>query len=140
MTEETKEETVTALATELNEDKDADNPDADKMYKEVQKLKDDCASLRSEINTLEGTLTTVQSQLKMSNERNAKLENVLNPLVHYIKDQGTENDNMEEQISNYLENNEYVNADQVEDIINESTITIEDLDISVDSVSASISR
>ena len=76
----------------------------------------------------------------MSNERNAKLENVLNPLVHYIKDQGTENDNMEEQISNYLENNEYVNADQVEDIINESTITIEDLDISVDSVSASISR
>ena len=140
MTEETKEENVTALATELNEDKDADNPDADKMYKEVQKLKDDCASLRSEINTLEGTLTTVQSQLKMSNERNAKLENVLNPLVHYIKDQGTENDNMEEQISNYLENNEYVNADQVEDIINESTITIEDLDISVDSVSASISR
>ena len=129
MTEETKEETVTALATELNEDKD-----------EIQKLKDDCASLRSEINTLEGTLTTVQSQLKMSNERNAKLENVLNPLVHYIKDQGTENDNMEEQISNYLENNEYVNADQVEDIINESTITIEDLDISVDSVSASISR
>ena len=129
MTEETKEETVTALATELNVDKD-----------EVQKLKDDCASLRSEINTLEGTLTTVQSQLKMSKERNAKLENVLNPLVHYIKDQGTENDNMEEQISNYLENNEYVNADQVEDIINESTITIEDLDISVDSVSASISR
>ena len=47
---------------------------------------------------------------------------------------------MEEQISNYLENNEYVNADQVEDIINDSTITIEDLDISVDSVSASISR
>ena len=123
MTEETKEETVTALATELNEDQDADNPDADQIYKEVQKLKDDCASLRSEINTLEGTLTTVQSQLKMSNERNAKLENVLNPLVHYIKDQGTENDNMEEQISNYLENNEYVNADQVEDIINESTIT-----------------
>ena len=140
MTEETKEETVTALATELNEDKDADNPDADKMYKEVQKLKDDCASLRSEINTLEGTLTTVQSQIKMSNERNAKLENVLNPRVHYINDQGTANDNMEEQISNYLENNEYVNADQVEDIINESTITIEDLDISVDSVSASISR
>ena len=129
MTEETKEETVTALATELNVDKD-----------EVQKLKDDCASLRSVIKTLEDTLTTVQSQLKMSNERNAKLENVLNPLVHYIKDQGTENDNMEEQISNYLENNEYVNADQVEDIINESTITIEDLDISVDSVSASISR
>lgn len=125
MTEETTDE----LITELNEDKD-----------EIQKLKDDCASLRSEINTLEGTLTTVQSQLKMSKERNAKLENVLNPLVHYIKDQGTENDNMEEQISNYLENNEYVNADQVEDIINESTITIEDLDISVDSVSASISR
>ena len=122
MTEETKEETVTALATELNEDKD-----------EIQKLKDDCASLRSEIKTLEDTLTTVQSQLKMSNERNAKLENVLNPLVDYIKDQGTENDNMEEQISNYLENNEYVNADQVEDIINDSTITIEDLDISVDS-------
>ena len=129
MTEETKEETVTAQATELNVDKD-----------EIQKLKDDCASLRSEINTLEGTLTTVQSQLKRSNERNAKLENVLNPLVDYIKDQGTENENMEEQISNYLENNEYVNADQVEDIINESTITIEDLDISVDSVSASISR
>ena len=129
MTEETKEETVTALATELNVDKD-----------EVQKLKDDCASLRSEIKTLEDTLTTVQSQLKRSNERNAKLENVLNPLVDYIKDQGTENENMEEQISNYLENNEYVNADQVEDIINESTITIEDLDISVDSVSASIRR
>ena len=129
MTEETKEETVTALATELNVDKD-----------EVQKLKDDCASLRSEIKTLEDTLTTVQNQLKRSNERNAKLENVLNPLVDYIKDQGTENENMEEQISNYLENNEYVNADQVEDIINESTITIEDLDISVDSVSASIRR
>lgn len=129
MTEETKEETVTALATELNVDKD-----------EVQKLKDDCASLRSEIKTLEDTLTTVQNQLKRSNEHNAKLENVLNPLVDYIKDQGTENENMEEQISNYLENNEYVNADQVEDIINESTVTIEDLDISVDSVSASISR
>ena len=129
MTEETKEETVTALATELNVDKD-----------EVQKLKDDCASLRSEIKTLEDTLTTVQNQLKRSNEHNAKLENVLNPLVDYIKDQGTENENMEEQISNYLENNEYVNADQVEDIINESTVTIEDLDISVDSVSASIRR
>lgn len=129
MTEETKEETVTAQATELNVDKD-----------EVQKLKDDCASLRSEIKTLEDTLTTVQNQLKRSNEHNAKLENVLNPLVDYIKDQGTENENMEEQISNYLENNEYVNADQVEDIINESSITIEDLDISVDSVSASIRR